>query len=97
MVVKAVVSGFLLKSFDVTLRAGLHTGCVGLVRVDVHGESKTWIHTHEDISENKFAITFDPNAHGRFVANSISQRIGGSHMDMAQSANHSTLQLHAAV
>ena len=53
-----------LDNVDESLRTGLDVGGIGFVRVDMHGESETWIDPDENIAKDQLTIALDPNAHG---------------------------------
>src|SRR5262249_29718966 len=80
-----------LDPVDVTARAGLYVGGVSFVGVDVHGEFETRIDPHEHVAENKLAISRNAHAHERFIADSVTERIFRTHVNVPQRANNSAV------
>src|SRR6188472_2692581 len=63
----------------------------------MHGQFETGINPHQDIPENKFAVSSDSYAHEGFVADSVAKRVFWIHVDMPQCTNHSLVDLDATV
>src|SRR5438270_1315859 len=62
----------------------------------MHSEGEARIDTHEDVAKNELAIAADAHADNRLVAHAVTESIRGCHVNVAQSANHSLIQFHAA-
>ena len=69
----------------VDLHAGLEVGGVGFVRVDVHRQAEVRIHADAHVAEHQFAVARHAHADGGFVLDAVAERVGGRHVDMAQS------------
>ena len=57
------VQAFTLYPLNKPLRAGLHIGGVGFVRIDVHREGEARVHSHEHVTKDQLSISGDPHAH----------------------------------
>src|SRR5436190_14681231 len=63
----------------------------------MHCQGKAWVHAHQYIAEDKFAVTVNTDPHDGFVPDAVTQRIDRGHVDVTQGANNTAVQFHAAV
>src|SRR5262249_53287309 len=90
-------SSFALNSVDKSLRAFCaDVRGVRFIGVDVHREFEVWIDPNQDVAENQFAVASHADAHERFVAHAVTQRVLRRHVNVTQRANHSLIDLHTA-
>src|SRR2546423_3933227 len=92
----AALVSLALDCVDVTVGAGLYVGGVSFIGVDVHGEFKTRIYSHQHVSKNQFAVSRDTHPHERLIADSVTKRVLRAHVNMPQRANDAVINLDAA-
>src|SRR5262245_36984614 len=86
-----------LDCVDVALCTGLHICGVSFVSVNMHREFESWVHAHQHVSENELAVAANPYTHKRFIADAITKRVFGTHVNVPQCADHAAIDLDAAL